>query len=95
MKVRYTPRAFADRESIFDYLQKQSPAVAREMQAFIDAQIDTLGAFPERHPVIRELGVRVLWLGRYPYLVYYQIRQNEVAIVHIRHAARRPWTGGA
>ena len=64
------------------------------MQAFIDAQINTLGAFPERHPVIKELGVRALWLGRYPYLVYYQIRQNEVAIVHIRHAARRPWKGG-
>jgi toxin ParE1/3/4 len=94
MKIRYTPRAFADRESIFDYLEKKSPAAAREMQAFIDAQINTLATLPERHPVVKELGVRVLWVGRYPYLVYYQIRQNEVAILHIRHAARRPWAGG-
>jgi plasmid stabilization system protein ParE len=65
-----------------------------EMQTFIDAQIDTLATLPERHPVVKELGVRVLWVGRYPYLVYYQIRQNEVAILHIRHAARRPWAGG-
>jgi hypothetical protein len=64
------------------------------MQAFIDAQIKTLEALPERHPVVKELGVRVLWLGRYPYLVYYRIQQNEVAILHIRHAARRPWAGG-
>jgi plasmid stabilization system protein ParE len=93
MNVRYTPRAFADREWIFDYLEKRSPAAAREVQAFVNAQINTLGSFPERHPLVRELGVRVLWLGRYPYLVYYRVHDNEVTVVHIRHAARRPWTG--
>jgi plasmid stabilization system protein ParE len=47
MKVRYTRRAFADRESIFDYLEKKSPAAAREVQAFIDTQITTLETLPE------------------------------------------------
>jgi len=51
MRVRYTPRAFADRESIFDYLEKKSPVAAREMQPFIDAQINTLATLSERHPV--------------------------------------------
>ena len=29
MRVRYTPRAFADREQIFDYLHQLSPSGAR------------------------------------------------------------------
>jgi plasmid stabilization system protein ParE len=35
-----------------------------------------------------------LWLGRYPYIVYYRVQNDEVVIVHIRHGARKPWTGG-
>jgi len=46
-----------------------------------------------RHRVIQKLGVHALWLGRYPYIVYYRVGRDEVAIVHIRHAARRPWEG--
>jgi plasmid stabilization system protein ParE len=41
MRVRYTPRAFADREAI-----------------------------------------------------YYRVGEDEVSIIHIRHAARRAWEGG-
>jgi plasmid stabilization system protein ParE len=94
MKVRYTPRAFADREAIFGYLDKTNPQAAREVKAFLAAQIDGLSSLPERHPLIKELGVRVLWLGRYPYFVYYRIQKDEIAVLHIRHAARRPWAGG-
>jgi toxin ParE1/3/4 len=94
MRVRYTPRAFADREAIFEYLDKRNPRAAREVKAFIDKRIDSLEHFPERHRLIKELNVRALWHGRYPYIVYYHVGKDEVSIIHIRHAARRPWQGG-
>ncbi len=43
MKVRYTPRAFADREDIFEYINRLSPRVAREMKAFVEKRISALG----------------------------------------------------
>ena len=46
-----------------------------------------------RHRLIPKLGVHALWLGRYPYIVYYRVVGDDIAIVHIRHAARRPWEG--
>jgi plasmid stabilization system protein ParE len=48
---------------------------------------------PRRTRVMKELGVHALWLGRYPYIVCYRVTANEVLIIHIRHGARRPWTG--
>lgn len=42
-------------------------------------------------PETDEPSVRELSIVRYPYKVYYQIEKDEVWIVHIRHAARRPW----
>jgi hypothetical protein len=56
MKVRYTRRAFRDREAIFDYLEKENPEAAREILAFIDAKIRDLETMPERHPLVKELG---------------------------------------
>ena len=93
MRVRYTPRAFADRDTIFDYINRRNPRAAREVKAFIEKRISELGDLAIRHRVIQKLGVHALWLGRYPYIVYYRVGRDEVAIVHIRHAARRPWEG--
>ena len=42
MRIRYTPRAFADREAIYDYLDKRSPRAAREVKAFIKRRVGEL-----------------------------------------------------
>lgn len=94
MRVRYTKRAFADREAIFDYISQQDPRAGRKVKAFIKAKITNLSYSPRRARVIKDLGVHALWLGRYPYIVYYRVSGDVVSIIHIRHGARRPWTGG-
>jgi plasmid stabilization system protein ParE len=93
MRVRYTKRAFADREAIFEYLNQQDPRAARNVKAFIKAKIDSLSHSPRRARIIKNLGVHALWLGRYPYIVYYRVSGDVVSIIHIRHGARRPWAG--
>jgi len=93
MRVRYTPRAFGDRETIFAYLDSRNPRAAREVKAYIKKRILELGSLSRRSPVVPGLGVHALWLGRYPHIVYYRVGADEVSIIHIRHAAREPWTG--
>jgi plasmid stabilization system protein ParE len=93
MRVRYTPRAFADREAIFDFINRRNPHAAREVKAFIQKRIMELGDLEIRHRKVPKLGVHALWLGRYPYIVYYRVGRDEIAIVHIRHVAQRPWEG--
>jgi plasmid stabilization system protein ParE len=93
MKVRYTPRAFADREQIYAYLDRLNPRAAREVKSFIKQRIASLADSPSRSPLIKEFGVHAHWLGRYPYVIYYRIVGDEVRIIHIRHVAREPWRG--
>jgi toxin ParE1/3/4 len=92
MRVRYSPRAFADREEIFAYLDQRNPRAAREVKAFIKRRIVSLAENPARSRIIKELGVHAHWVGRYPYIIY-RVVGDEVRIIHIRHAARRPWEG--
>jgi plasmid stabilization system protein ParE len=91
MRIRYTLRAFADREAIFEYLNRRNPQAAQAVKAFIKKRIDDLRHFPERYPLVGERDTHALFLGRYPYIVYYRVSGNEILILHIRHAARRPW----
>jgi toxin ParE1/3/4 len=93
VRVRYTKRAFADREAIFECLNQRDPRAAQKVKAFIKQKIADLSHSPRRARVIKDLGVHALWLGRYPYIVYYRVNGDVVSIVHIRHGARRPWTG--
>jgi plasmid stabilization system protein ParE len=48
MRVRYTPRAFADREAIFEYPDQRNPQAARKVKAFIEQKIGSLSYAPRR-----------------------------------------------
>jgi toxin ParE1/3/4 len=94
MKVRYTPRARADVEAIFSYLDSRNPTAAVRVKREIEHSVAALALSPylgvalDRSPEFRALRMR-----RYPYYVYYRIRGNEVWIVHIRHTSRMRWSG--
>ena len=93
MKVRYSPRAFADREAIFAYLDQRSPQGARNVKRTIVNAIRLLGSHPRMAPLTDEPGVHELIVPRRPYKIYYRIKGEEVWIVHIRDARRQPWEG--
>jgi len=91
MRVRYTARARRDLAAILQYLDDRSPQGARNVKRSIRQTIAFIGQHPQigRRASVQE--TRVLPAGRYPYLIYWSIEAGEAWIVHIRHAARRPW----
>ena len=93
MRVRYSPRAFADREQIFDYLRQRSPDGARNVMARIRESVGQLAQQPHSGYATDDPDLRVKFIGRYPYKIFYRVRDDTVEIIHIRHTARRPWTG--
>jgi toxin ParE1/3/4 len=94
MKVRFSPEAFADREQIFEYLYERSPNGARNVLASIRAAVAQLADQPYSGYQTDDPDVRVKFVIRYPYKIFYRIREDEVEIAHIRHTSRRPWSGG-
>jgi plasmid stabilization system protein ParE len=93
MRVRYAPEAFADRERIFSYLRNHSPSGARNVMASIREAARLLCNQPYSGYKTNDPDVRVKFLVRYPYKIFYRVRDDVVEIVHIRHTSRRPWTG--
>ncbi|HEX8164903.1 MAG TPA: type II toxin-antitoxin system RelE/ParE family toxin [Beijerinckiaceae bacterium] len=93
MRVRYTPRALADLEAIDRYLHERNPRAAQEVIATIRRRIEHLAEWPRQAPTTNEPDIHVLFVGRYPYKVFYEVEKETVVIHHVRHAARRPWLG--
>ena len=90
MKLRFTERAFAEREDIFEYLNERSPEAARAVFAYLSAAIAQLLDLPHTGARTDDEDVRVLFIVRYPYKVFYRLRGETIEILHIRHTARRP-----
>jgi toxin ParE1/3/4 len=90
MNVRYTERAFQDREDILYYLAARSEAGVRNVLKRFDEAARLLSEQPLAGLPTDFGEVRVLFVGRYPYKFFYRVRQNSVEILHIRHTARLP-----
>ena len=92
MKVVYTAAAQNDLREIGEWLAAHYPAVALQVERRIRDVVAHIARWPESAPPAagRE-GVRVVPLGHYPYKIFYRLTTDAVEILHIRHAARRPW----
>jgi toxin ParE1/3/4 len=93
MRVRYSPRALTDREAIYEYLEKRSPQGAQRVKLAIVRAIRVLASHPRLGQVTDKADVYELIVPRRPYKVYYRIQSDEIWILHIRDARRRPWEG--
>jgi toxin ParE1/3/4 len=92
MKVRYTLRAQADLDTIYTYLDERAPVAARSVKELIERRVASLADFPLAAPETDQPNVRELTLVRYPYKIYYEVHDDEVWIIHIRHTPRHPWS---
>jgi toxin ParE1/3/4 len=93
MKVEFAPRATADLRKIGEQSRKAfGDAVALRLETYIRATIARIGVIPEgAQQLPQRPGVRVVPLVRYPFKIFYMIVADRIIILHVRHAARRPW----
>jgi toxin ParE1/3/4 len=90
MRVRFTPEAFSDRERIFEYLRERSATGARNVAASIREAVAQLKEHPNSGYQTDRPDIRVIFVARYPYKIFYRVR-DAVEILHIRHTSRRAW----
>lgn len=92
MNVRYRALALADLDAIFGFLDARSPSGARNVLGALAEAIDAIAENPLASPRTSDPDIRVKILGRYRYKIFYSVVGDEfVEIIHVRHAARRPW----
>ena len=92
MRLRYTRRAQADLSTINDYLKERNPSGAQNVIRAIHRAVALIARQPLSARATDDPAVRVKLVAKYPYKVFYRV-SDCVDVIHVRHAARRPWEG--
>ncbi|PWK75488.1 type II toxin-antitoxin system RelE/ParE family toxin [Aminobacter sp. AP02] len=90
MRLRYTLPALADLEGILDHIANQSPSGGRKVAKRIKMITELLCRHPEVGRLTEVEGIRRINTRPYPYLIFYELADNEIIVHAVRHGARDP-----
>lgn len=94
MRLRYAPKAARELDALLTHLAEESPQGARRVAAAIRRAEQVLLDHPHigqrtsaRPPLVRRLVVRPS-----PYILFYELSDDVLSVIGIRHGARDPST---
>jgi plasmid stabilization system protein ParE len=90
VRLRYTSPALADLAALLTHIADQSPQGAAHVQARLRKLIELLPSYLQIGGRTDDPTIRRLIATPYPYLVVYEIGDEEIIVHAIRHAARDP-----
>jgi toxin ParE1/3/4 len=89
MRLEWSVLAQADRDAIFEYIERDSPQAAITMDDRIRQQVAGLVRFPESGRPGRVEGTRELVIDRTPYIAAYRVAGDRVKILRVLHGAQQ------
>jgi toxin ParE1/3/4 len=95
MKASFTRGALSDLDEILSRLESVNPLAAAAVERKIRAIIACIEEWPTSARAVTQWpgNVRAAALVRYPYVIFYQIKEDRIEILHVKHTARAPWGG--
>jgi plasmid stabilization system protein ParE len=83
------PEAENELIDAIDWYEARGPGMGAELLRCVEASFSRIVRHPESYPVIHR-GTRMATVRRFPYLVLYRVRNEEIIVVAVFHAKRDP-----
>ncbi len=87
-RVRWTANAANDLASIVNYIRKDNPDAATRVAKTIFDGVSELRTFPRRGRIGMVDNTRELVFAPWPYIAVYEVFEDQVLVLRIRHASR-------
>lgn len=89
-EIKFTTSAAQDLQSIKKFIYEDNEIAARKVVAHIINQIETiLPQMPSAGRAGRVLRTRELVISKYPYVVPYQVKGNDIFILRVLHTSKK------
>lgn len=88
-KVELLAEAVNDIQIAYDWYEEQKSGLGYSFLDELNICIDKLGHFPLRYSLVNTW-IRKIQLNRFPYLVVFEIEENTVYVIAVRHTSRKP-----
>ncbi len=89
MHLRWLTQALTDLSEIRDYIARDNPEAARRVVGEIRREVEILTTQPESGRPGRLSGSREFVIRKYPYIVAYCNKGDEVRLLLVVHTSRR------
>jgi plasmid stabilization system protein ParE len=89
MRVIFTPGARTQLKSIYDHIAKDNEIAAHAVIARIEHLANLLGEYPDMGFELPRRRLRRFPAHPYPYPIYFEVADDAVRIVRVRHAAHK------
>jgi plasmid stabilization system protein ParE len=88
--IRFRPAAAREVAAVFRYYEKDYPGRGRRFLEALDVAFSQIAESPERFPLSFEPDIRSAKVRRFPYRVVYVVVGEDVEVIAVAHAKRRP-----
>jgi len=95
-RTRVLPAAEAELSAAATWYESRCVGLGVDFVASVDSAFERLAQTPEAYPVWRSgRPYRRLVLERFPFVIFFRVLPDEVEVVAVAHAKRRPgyWLG--
>ena len=89
MRLRYLTSAHYDLHLIYEYIARDNPTAARRVITAIRREAQILTEHPHIGKPGQVEGTREQVHGRYPYIIAYRVKNDEIQILGIVHSSRK------
>ena len=88
MRIRWLDEAISDLIEIRKFIAANKPRTANRVAGLIKKSVDLLTEHPDIGRPGRVEGTRELIMSALPYIIPYRVKNNNIEILRVLHAAR-------
>jgi len=90
MRVRWLKRAITGHDKAMGYIAQEDEEAARKISDYIHARVESLQEQPHQGRPGRIFGTRELVIDKFPFIIPYRVKDDEVQILRVFHTSRKP-----
>lgn len=90
-RILFRPQAHDEFEAAGDWYERERRGLGEAFLEAVDERLAQIAANPLLYPDVHR-GIRKAALRRFPYCIYFRLRDDAVVILAVFHSARNPAT---
>lgn len=89
MRIKWVTKALANLAEIAEYIAQEDVELAKKIMAHIQERVKNLAQHPSQGRPGRIYGTRELVLNKYPFIIPYRVKNEELQILAVFHTSRK------
>lgn len=89
-KIKILPLAENEIDQSIEFYESRSKGLGKQFLSYLKSYLKVLKTNPELFEIKKEPGYRELTLVKFPFVIIYEINENEVIVYSVFHMSRNP-----